>query len=134
MRNFEIAVVGIVEHKGNILIGKKQNKQHFLSGGWHIPGGKINKEENYKKALKRELLEETGCRVKILKQLDEKLDSVHRMIVKWYLCTPITFKLKAGDDLKEIKFVPKERVLKICDARAIAVWPPKVINFFQNKN
>ena len=36
-----IGVVGIVEHNGRILIGKKSRTEHPLSDVWHIPGGML---------------------------------------------------------------------------------------------
>lgn len=46
------AVAGIVFFKNKVLIGKKIIKEgHFLSGGWHMPGGYIRKKNNYKLGL-----------------------------------------------------------------------------------
>lgn len=56
---------GIVFNKdGKIAIFNKSNKNEYK-----LPGGGIDKNENPKEAFKREVLEETGCEVSILKEL-----------------------------------------------------------------
>ena len=51
----------VIIEEGKVLL-TKDNKDDF----WKLPGGKINDSENLIQAAKREALEETGKRVKIL--------------------------------------------------------------------
>ncbi len=60
----KIAVAAIVEHNGRIRIGKKADIEgHFLSGKWHIPGGKVEDGEDEERAVVREMQEETDISV-----------------------------------------------------------------------
>lgn len=53
------AVVGTVHADSKILIGKKRRQNnHEMSEEWHIPDGRVNKNETLQDALKREILEE----------------------------------------------------------------------------
>ena len=125
------AVTGIINHNGQIIIGKKIRKDgHFLSGKWHIPGGHVEKNEHEEEALVREMQEETGLSVKVIKFIDSH--SRNGILVKWYLCKPFTFDLNPGDDLEEVKFVPKKDVSKLCDQVAVSLWPPKVVEYFKS--
>src|SRR3989338_2710486 len=106
----KVAVTAVVEHKGQILVGKKIKLDgHFLSGKWHIPGGKVDEGEDEKQALIREMHEETGIDIRVGRFIDEFL-SESGTLVKWYLCEPVTFDLKPGDDLEEVSKLPKKVV------------------------
>lgn len=61
-------VVGIVFRDGKILIDKR--KQNALLGGlWEFPGGKKKKDETFKQAVAREVLEETGIEIEVGRKL-----------------------------------------------------------------
>ncbi len=125
------AVAGIVIVQNKILIGKKVVREgHFVSGGWHIPGGHIKQGESVRKALIRELAEETGLEVSIVKKVCTHLVKDTDTKLSWYICTASTTKVTAMDDLSDVKFVDKANVLKECDRRATSLWPPKVIKYF----
>ena len=66
--------VGVVllNHKNNIFVGKRiDNPQNY----WQMPQGGVEKNENFLKAAKRELEEETGVKsVELIKELDEWLE------------------------------------------------------------
>ncbi len=134
MTDSKICVVAIVESKGKIMIGKATNSKLFVVNGWHIPGGKVKNNEGEKAALIREIKEETGIEIKINKFLDEKIIFGTNTRVRWYLCSPISHNLKAGSDLIEVKFVPKSKVIRVCDPKAISLWPPKVMTYFNPAN
>ena len=62
--------VGIVllNHENNIFVGKRIDNQ---KDSWKMPQGGVNKNENFLKAAKRELEEETGIKsVELIKELD----------------------------------------------------------------
>lgn len=56
-----IIVGGVIEKKGKFLL--VQEAQEKCRGKWNIPAGHLDKNENIFDAAKREILEETGCRV-----------------------------------------------------------------------
>ena len=69
MENLKFAVVGIINNNGSILVSKKTDykKDDSLSEKWHIPGGGVRESENFNSALKREIFEEFGIGINVLK-------------------------------------------------------------------
>jgi ADP-ribose pyrophosphatase YjhB (NUDIX family) len=125
------AVAGIIVFENKILIGKKVVKEgHFLSGGWHIPGGHLHKNESERNALLREIKEETNLSIKIIKKICSHEIPENDIIVSWYLCSTNSCITTPGDDLDHIDFVKKNMVIKKCDQRAVRLWPKEVIDYF----
>ena len=62
-KNYVISIVeAVVENsKGEVLLLKRSRKNSFFVGKWQLPGGKVEFGENVDKAIKREIIEETGC-------------------------------------------------------------------------
>lgn len=58
-----LAVRGICEVDGEILLLKVRSNSKHDAGKWEIPGGKVKKNEFFDEALKREYLEETGLEI-----------------------------------------------------------------------
>lgn len=128
--NYKIAVVAIIEHNNKVLVGKRiKDPGHLLSEEWHIPGGRLEDEEDENQALIREINEETGIDIKIERFLDERIVHENKIIAKWYVCSPLNHNLKAGDDLTEVKYIPKSEIVKICPKKAISLFPSKVIKY-----
>lgn len=65
--NFHITVKAIVIHEGKILIMKRVRPSSDGLGWWELPGGGLEYGETPHEALIRELKEETGLDIKILK-------------------------------------------------------------------
>ena len=64
---FHITVKGIVIYNHKVLILKRVKASSDGLGYWELPGGGLEYGETPEKALKRELKEETGLDIKILK-------------------------------------------------------------------
>ncbi len=69
--SFIHVVVGVIINKDDqILIAKRASHQH-QGDKWEFPGGKVEKSETPKEALRRELKEELGIDIQSVNQLIE---------------------------------------------------------------
>jgi len=66
LEKVEIRVAGILIHKGKILLAEHEKAGEKY---WVIPGGRLKFGETLKKALLREMKEETGLDVEIGKRM-----------------------------------------------------------------
>jgi len=124
-----VVVAGVLIKDSEVLIGKKKpNPGHFLSGQWHIPGGKVDRGETETDALKREIDEETGLTVEVTAYIDETIQLDY--VVRYYFIQATGGRLLPGDDLDEVKFVPLADMTSYCSANARKAWPPKVQKLF----
>ena len=60
--------VGLVRYQGQILIAKRK-ESGMLGGLWELPGGKQHADESIDATVAREILEETGLSVTVVKPL-----------------------------------------------------------------
>ncbi len=58
----------ILNLKNQVLLLKKSSRSKYFPNKWTCPGGHINQDEDIKEALIREINEELGIKVKIIKQ------------------------------------------------------------------
>ncbi len=124
----EKAVVGIVNYKGMVLIGKKdQNRNGLLKGKWHIPGETIKNGETDVEALLRCFKEEAGIKIVVGSYLTSYKTQTHSE-VRWYECFTSTYDVKPGDDLIEVKWVPRKEVLKYCDKESVELLTKEVLD------
>jgi 8-oxo-dGTP diphosphatase len=131
--NYRIGVIGVIVDKDQILIGKKGiHEGHFLSGQWHIPGGKAEQHETPEQAIIREMQEETGIQIKIEKVIDEVVLEDRNLKILWFLCSPLSFELKAADDLVDVKYVHKSQVKELCSSRGVYFWPKGFLDYLNN--
>jgi len=124
-------VVGILNYRGQILVGKKRSdSEKFLAGLWHIPGETIEFGEDNPEALRRGFREEAGIEICVGRYID-KHTSDDRVDVRWYECFYRSGELRAGSDLADIKFVDRSKVIESCDDRAVELWPEGVLRYFR---
>ena len=120
-----IIAVAIIRKGNEILIGKKPENTGPYPNTWHLPGGGIDLEkESCDEALAREVLEETGLKIKNICRIawDTDIENNKKNEPTYYIflqfsCDFAGGKLKAGDDMKhfewaEIKNLPKYRINK----------------------
>lgn len=68
-KRFHITVKGICVYNGKTLIMKRVRPSTDGLGYWELPGGGLEYGETPHEALKRELREETGLKIKIIKPI-----------------------------------------------------------------
>ena len=61
-------VCALIERDGHVLMARRPAHKH-LGGKWEFPGGKIEPGETDETALHRELREELGCTVELVRRL-----------------------------------------------------------------
>ena len=99
-----LGVGGLVFDRDRVLLVKRG--AHPAKGYWSIPGGKVRGGETLAEAVERELLEETGLRVRVgpLVEVYERLPrpgaggGEAHFVVLDYLCEAVGGLLRAGDD------------------------------------
>ena len=68
MKKKLFVVAGVITHDKKILcVQRGFNKYEYISKKFEFPGGKIEKNERYKDALKREIIEELSMDIEIKK-------------------------------------------------------------------
>ena len=89
-----------------------------LKGFWSIPGGLLETGETLETAVKREVREETGLRVEVIKffELFERIipdkrgrAEYHYLLVD-FLCRTVGGRLRPATDVSRAAWVPKARL------------------------
>jgi len=109
----EFIVLGVViNKKGEVLIVKRKGKETTLTGKeliWTFPGGKQKKGETREERVVKEVLAETGYKIKPIKQVHLRIHpDVFKMMV-YFLCElekeePIQ-EIKEKDEIEEFRWV-----------------------------
>lgn len=106
------AVKGLIQYQDRFLVIKRED---FIGGEYEVPGGrKLSPEEDDETALKREIMEEVGLEVEILRLLNKwSLDLPEKGIHldgKTYLCKSISNQIKLGNEHNSYLWVLKEEL------------------------
>lgn len=100
-RNPLLTVDAIIEVKGGIILIKRGHPPP----GWAIPGGFVDYGETLEEAVCREMKEETGLDINIVRQFhtysNPKRDPRHHTVSTIFIATA-SGAPKAGDDAKEV--------------------------------
>ena len=62
---FWVGIHGVIAERGRLLVLKRAPEMQYCPGSWDLPGGHLAADETLEECLVREVLEETGLRVKI---------------------------------------------------------------------
>ncbi|MDD2585893.1 MAG: NUDIX hydrolase [Syntrophomonadaceae bacterium] len=101
-----VGVAAIVLNRDNkILLGQRNAGQY--TGLWCIPCGYLEYNEDVYDGAKREFKEETNLDIEIIKVYTVQSnfhDPERHTVGIWFLAKPITFDIKARDDLQEVAY------------------------------
>ena len=89
MKKFDVVAAIIVKNNKFFIAQRNRNKHMGLC--WEFPGGKVEKNENFEQALKREIKEELNISIYINKKIGEENYQDNKINVKlhYYLCSHI---------------------------------------------
>jgi ADP-ribose pyrophosphatase YjhB (NUDIX family) len=111
--NTRIIVAALIKRGEQILLGQKPKGVGPYPDTWHIPGGGINlNDEKCEEAVRREIKEETGLRVKNLKKVawdtdiePNKHGELTHYIFLQFSCDYDGGDLIPGDDMSHFEWV-----------------------------
>jgi 8-oxo-dGTP diphosphatase len=102
-----IVVAAVIVNPDKKILIAKRKKGKFLENLWEFPGGKVEKDENEENCLRREMLEEFGIDVQIIKYLTNSKYKYDKFEInlKAYLTHHKSgiFKLRDHSEIKWIK-------------------------------
>ena len=110
-QKFLVGIVGIVLNEDNqILLLEHSYRNEYP---WGLPSGWLEKGEQPTDALKREILEETGFDVEIIKQLEQFADPDYARLDLIYLCKVTGGEFTKSDEILSAKFFSKENLPRL---------------------
>ncbi|WP_319587281.1 NUDIX hydrolase [uncultured Desulfobulbus sp.] len=92
---------------GKVLIGKRSENARY-GNKWCLPGGYIEYEESFIETAHREVLEETGLKIRIegiVNVVSNHLDDLHHTIVIVLIGDVLGGHQEPRDDLTELKWI-----------------------------
>lgn len=113
MHDFKVILLGIIFNPKTkkILIGRREKDMYIPKLTWCFPGGRLSYNEEIDKTLKNKIRVKTGLKVENLGNIFSKTyPEEKKLIAMYYLCEVVGGKEKAGDDLKELKWVNPEEL------------------------
>ena len=89
MKKFDVVAAVILKNNKFFIAQRNRNKHMGLC--WEFPGGKVEKNENFEQALKREIKEELNISILINKKIGIENYQDNKINVKlhYYLCSHI---------------------------------------------
>ena len=104
-------VAAVIKKDNKYLIAQRNRDKHFPFY-WEFPGGKVNNDESFENALKREILEELSINIKINNKIsserfrDEKIN----VEVHYFLCEKLDEEIILSEH-EDMKWVFKKNLL-----------------------
>jgi mutator protein MutT len=109
----------IKNSKGEILLGKRSKDMPFYPNTWNLPGGLLDYKEKLEQSVIREVKEELGINVKIIKKSDKVYEvfptracSFHTINFVYY-CEIIEGNPKSLDETTQVKWFKPSEIKKM---------------------
>lgn len=108
-----VAIKAVITHGNRLLIIKRSGYDDISAGTWEFPGGKINFGETLHECLTREVMEETGLKIKVGDVLYTSTfctGESRQVIVITYLCESKTDKIKLSFEHSDYLWANREQI------------------------
>jgi 8-oxo-dGTP diphosphatase len=108
MKEMYVALKALIVKNGKILIIKRSFKEDVYANEWDLPGGKLKFGENPVNGLKREVSEETGLKIKIIKPISVWTFFKSRktqVIGITFLAKVVSGKIRLGKEHTDFKWI-----------------------------
>jgi len=112
---FGIALRAAIFHKGKILLLLRSRSSKGEYGFWELPGGRMNLGERYEDAVKREVFEETGLKIRVIRPLnvfDARRDVDTQVVGITFMCAleGEEISVRLSDEHLESEWVSLDRI------------------------
>ena len=120
-------VAAVIKNNNKYFIAQRNRNKHFAYH-WEFPGGKVDNQETFENALKREIKEELAINIKILhfiaskKHKDDKID----VNVHYFLCESLDENIILSEH-EDMKWVQKNDLTKF----KMAPGDSKIIKYLE---
>ena len=104
-------VAAVIKKDNKYLIAQRNRDKHFAFY-WEFPGGKVNNNESFENALKREILEELSINIKINNKISSERfrDKKINVEVHYFLCEKLDEEIILSEH-EDMKWVFKKNLL-----------------------
>jgi len=130
------AMKAIILKNGKVLIMKRSMKEDHAQVLWDIPGGKIDFGEDPIDCLNREVMEESGIKIEIIKLLrvwSFLKDSKTQIIGITMLCKYKSGEVKISEEHTEFKWIKPEEIKKYDTVPMLKESLENVYNYQEEK-
>lgn len=79
-------------------------------GDWLLPAGSVESGESLEEALKREISEELGLRIKVIRKLVEHVDPYTKDRLVNFLCSPLSSRIETSSELNEAEWFDAKEI------------------------
>jgi len=108
-----LIVCATIVRDAKVLLVKHSCERKPDCGDWLLPAGRAETGESLEEALKRELKEELGLTVKIVRKLTQHIDPYTKDKLVNFLCTPLTLKTRISWELAEARWFSLDEVKRM---------------------
>ena len=121
-------VAGLIEKDGKYFIARRTTGNEEVLNKWEFPGGKIEPNEDPKKALEREMMEEFELEVEALDYIDHVVYEYPNKTVdlKFYKARVIGDEIRMHIDHSDYRFISLDELGKYKFAPADQVFIDKI--------
>src|SRR5215211_6697936 len=124
---FLVAVGAIIEHAdtGRILLLKRAEDVAFLPGAWEDIGGRLKQFEEPEYALRREVREESGLEIEIIRPINifhlfhGERNADNDMIVITYWCRSHSDHVVLSHEHSEYRWLPPREALRLAEHEGV---------------
>lgn len=109
---FTVGAVCVLEHEGAVLVLRQPHR-----GGWSLPGGLLDRGEDPRTGVEREVHEETGLVVEVGLPVAAQVNAqVRRVDVIYRVRVPSRPRVQAGGEAQRAQWLTPQEVIADCDA------------------
>ena len=112
---FKLIVCATMVENSRVLLVRHAGVKKPDYGDWLLPAGRVEPREELEEALKREMQEETGLRVRIVGKLVEHIDPYTGDKLINFLCIPLTSRIETSPELMEAKWFDLKEIQRLED-------------------